>query len=68
MFPILQGDGADDGVDALGLIGRRLLQLGKPTPPTTPKPPGDPRGSFYSAGLDALHEEQNRGAGSRRRI
>jgi predicted phage terminase large subunit-like protein len=32
-FPNLLGDGVDDGVDALSLIGRRLIKLGRPPTP-----------------------------------
>lgn len=37
LFPTATGSGVDDGVDALGLIGRRLLQLGRPAGPVAPK-------------------------------
>ena len=39
-FPNAMGEGVDDGVDALGLIGRRLASLGRPAgvaPPVTPQ-------------------------------
>jgi predicted phage terminase large subunit-like protein len=53
-FPNAMGDGVDDGVDALGLIGRRLGSLASAAPQPQPAPPADPRGSFFSATLDDL--------------
>jgi predicted phage terminase large subunit-like protein len=55
-FPNAMGDGVDDGVDALSLIGRRLASLSRPAAEPVPKPQGDPRGSFYTATLDQLWE------------
>lgn len=37
-FPNAMGDGVDDGVDALGLLGRRLLSLAYAKPKKKPKP------------------------------
>lgn len=37
MFPNALGQGVDDGVDALGLMGRRLLAIGKPSLTVVPK-------------------------------
>jgi len=38
VFPNAMGEGVDDGVDALGLIGRRLASLARPTAPEAEKP------------------------------
>jgi hypothetical protein len=38
-FPNATGQGVDDGVDALGLIGRRLASLSRAAPPPAPPPP-----------------------------
>jgi predicted phage terminase large subunit-like protein len=37
IFPNAMGDGVDDGVDALSLIGRRLISMGRSAAPTVPK-------------------------------
>jgi predicted phage terminase large subunit-like protein len=36
-FPNAMGEGVDDGVDALGLMGRRLMQLSTPTLTVVPR-------------------------------
>jgi predicted phage terminase large subunit-like protein len=59
-FPHATGAGVDDGVDALGLIGRRLAALSKPAAPAAPKPI-DPRGSFYTATLNDLWDAHEAG-------
>ena len=58
IFPNALGNGVDDGVDALGLIGRRLASLSRPAgaPPVEKKT--DPRGSFYEATLNDLWESR----------
>jgi predicted phage terminase large subunit-like protein len=37
MFPNALGQGVDDGVDSLGLMGRRLMMLGRPSLTVVPK-------------------------------
>jgi predicted phage terminase large subunit-like protein len=37
MFPNALGSGVDDGVDALGLMGRRLMQISRPALTVVPK-------------------------------
>ena len=66
-FPNAVGQGVDDGIDALGLIGRRFRALGG-TSSTPPLEPGErlpsaanSPGNFYTAGLAALFEERERG-------
>jgi predicted phage terminase large subunit-like protein len=61
IFPNAMGEGVDDGVDALGLIGRRLTALASPAPaPAAPKPlPG-----LHQMTLDGLYEENERGRSS----
>ncbi len=49
-FPILTGPGVDDGVDALSLIGRRQLQLGKPA--GAPPPPKEQKVVGVNVSLD----------------
>jgi predicted phage terminase large subunit-like protein len=67
-FPNAMGEGVDDGVDALGLLGRRLASLASAAPPSLPSAPVDPRGSFYTATLNNLWEEHSLSLGNRRRI
>jgi len=55
-FPNAMGEGVDDGVDALGLIGRRLGSLSRAASVIPDGPPPDPRGSFFSATFDQLWE------------
>jgi hypothetical protein len=65
MFPNAMGQGVDDAVDALSLIGRRLGQLAAPAgaapPPKAPE-------TVQNMTLDGLHEQRElkRGFGSRR--
>lgn len=69
MFPNAMGSGVDDGVDALGLIGRRLASIARPIPanvvPLVPK-------TINNATLDELWEDRERTLGNgnswRRRI
>jgi len=63
-FPVATGEGVDDGVDALGLIGRRLLQLGKPSSPLSAAPPPKP----YSFNDLLDDNERPGGAFSKKRI
>lgn len=37
-FPNAVGSGVDDGIDALGLIGRRMLVISAPVAPVAPRP------------------------------
>jgi predicted phage terminase large subunit-like protein len=67
-FPNAMGEGVDDGVDALGLIGRRLASLAASSPAPLPVAPVDPRGSFYSATLDQLWEHHSLSNNTRRRF
>ena len=55
-FPNAMGEGVDDGVDALGLIGRRLGSLSRAASVIPDGPPPDPRGTFFSATFDQLWE------------
>ena len=55
-FPNAMGQGVDDGVDALGLIGRRLGSLSRAPSAIPEGPPPDPRGTFFSATFDQLWE------------
>jgi predicted phage terminase large subunit-like protein len=68
IFPNAIGDGVDDGVDALSLLGRRLNQLAVPAAPSKPSPPVDPRGTFYSATFAELFEHNEQGRTGRPRI
>lgn len=64
VFPNALGQGVDDGVDALGLLGRRLLALGKPQLAVV-KTEGK---TWQQATLNEMWEdrERNRGFGARR--
>ena len=66
-FPNAMGNGVDDGVDALGLIGRRLASLSRPSGPPAKLPPAP---TLQQMTLDGLHDERERthNAFSRRRI
>lgn len=65
LFPNGTQDGDDDAVDALSLMGRRLMSLSSKTVPAPPPPPK----TLYDMTLDELHEERNRtSAYSRARI
>lgn len=57
MFPNAMGEGVDDGVDALSLIGRRLASLARPAAAAPPPPP--PK-TLYDMTLDQLHEDRER--------
>jgi len=59
-FPNLTGQGVDDGVDALSLIGRRLASIARAAPAPVVKPAGDPRGTFFDANLNELFENHSR--------
>lgn len=72
-FPNAIGQGVDDGVDALGLMGRRMAAIAPASPPSASvrKPPPDPRGTFYTATLDELwmhHHAAMDNRGFRQRI
>jgi predicted phage terminase large subunit-like protein len=56
-FPNALGQGVDDGVDALGLMGRRLLALTKPALTVVPKPTP----TLYDMTLDQLWEDREHG-------
>lgn len=60
-FPVMTGSGVDDAIDALSLIGRRLLQLGKPASETPPPKPT--MKTWNQATLDELHEDRERQQG-----
>lgn len=64
-FPNAIGDGVDDGVDALSLIGRRLSGLSRPAGEAAPeKPPL----TVQDMTLNQLFEDNELKRGSRRRI
>lgn len=63
IFPNAMGEGVDDGVDALSLIGRRLASLARPAA-TAPPPP--PPKTLYDMTLDQLHEDRERSRTLRR--
>jgi predicted phage terminase large subunit-like protein len=63
-FPNAMGDGVDDGIDALGLIGRRLASLGRPALPVQAAVPK----LVQQATLNELWEDRERSSGLRRRI
>jgi predicted phage terminase large subunit-like protein len=64
-FPNALGDGVDDGVDALSLIGRRFALLGGPAP--TPAP-AKPVKYAHEATLNELWEDREHTNGLRRRL
>lgn len=57
MFPNATGAGVDDGVDALGLIGRRLSRLSRPAGEATPPPP---QPTWSDMTLEELYDERAR--------
>lgn len=59
-FPTSQAAGADDAVDALSLIGRRMLQMARPAQPVTDKPPANPNGTFFDQTLNDLFANNER--------
>lgn len=64
-FPNAMGQGVDDGVDALGLIGRRLSSLAR----AAPTPAERPRAKYANeATLDELWEDHGMKRGFRARI
>lgn len=64
-FPNAMGDGVDDGIDALGLIGRRLASLGRPAAPPQAAPP--PK-FVQQATLNEMWEDRERNFSARRRV
>lgn len=66
IFPNAMGAGVDDGVDALGLIGRRLVQLARPALPAIYTPPP----TLRQMCLEDLYDDRDRakGAFSRKRF
>jgi predicted phage terminase large subunit-like protein len=65
-FPNAIGQGVDDGIDSLGLLGRRLLAIAKPAAPAAPPPPPPTTSNMT---LDGLWEERARSQSlSRRRL
>ena len=64
-FPNAMGDGVDDGVDALGLIGRRLASLSRPAEPPRAAPP--PK-TWQDITLNEMWEERERSTGRAKRI
>lgn len=64
LFPNAMGSGVDDGVDALGLIGRRLASLVNPSATTTVSTVRD----SSSMCLDDLFEQNERHRHHRKRI
>ena len=65
MFPNAIGDGVDDGVDALSLIGRRLSSLARPAGEAVPE---KPLPTTQQMTLNELFEDNELKRGSRRRI
>mgnify|MGYP001142663433 CR=1 FL=1 len=61
MFPNAVGSGVDDGVDALGLIGRRLIALAVPA---GPQPAAPPLPTIQQMTLNDLWEDRERGRSS----
>jgi hypothetical protein len=59
------GDGVDDGIDALGLIGRRLASLGRPAEPVKAAPP--PK-TIHDMTLNEMWDERERATGFRKRF
>jgi len=64
-FPNAIGDGVDDGVDALSLIGRRLSGLARPAGEA---PPPKPMLTVQDMTLNQLFEDNELKRGSRRRL
>ena len=56
IFPNAMGDGVDDGVDALSLIGRRLIGLSRSASPGQPSPASP---STQNMTLDGLYEDRD---------
>lgn len=63
-FPNAMGEGVDDGIDALALLGRRLMAIAKPA--LTVVPP--PAKTIREMTLNEMWEDRERSAGLRRRI
>lgn len=65
LFPNAIGDGVDDGVDALGLIGRRLAHLARPAGAPLPPPPAKTTQDMCLAELFE-HREHSRNRSTQR--
>lgn len=65
LFPNATGSGVDDGVDALGLIGRRLAFLGRPSAPQSNLPV---KKTWQDVTLDEMWEDREHSYGARRRV
>jgi len=63
MFPNAMGSAVDDVVDALALIARKTSAMVIQRRPDETAKSVDPRGSFYGATLDDLHEDRALSAG-----
>jgi predicted phage terminase large subunit-like protein len=62
-FPNALGDGVDDGVDALSLIGRRLAMLARPAGEAPPAPPAK---TWQDVTLNEMWEEREQSRKLRR--
>ena len=63
-FPNAMGEGVDDGVDALGLLGRRMASVAKEPAKVVPIRPK----TWQEVTLNEMWEDKERKAGSVRRI
>lgn len=63
MFPHAVGSGVDDGIDALGLLGRRFNMMGRPSVEDIGTTREKPTGSFYNASFNELFEANECGNG-----
>ena len=63
-FPNAIGQGVDDGIDALSLMGRRLVSLTQPSPKVVPIRPK----THYDMTLDELFESREKKSHYVRRI
>ena len=65
-FPNAIGQGVDDGIDALSLLGRRMVSLGK-SPDNTPPPPKKLK-TWQDATLNEMWEDREYSHNTRRRV
>jgi predicted phage terminase large subunit-like protein len=63
-FPNAMGEGVDDGIDALGLLGRRMMQIARPAPTTVPTPVK----TWNDCTLNDMWDDRERNVIARRRI